>query len=57
MVFETGGGPSDEALAFMRCYGHDLTEGERAEALGELWRSLSRALQVGNADMVFSAVG
>ena len=57
LVFETGGRPSDEALAFMRCYGHDLSEGERAEALGDLWRGLSRTLQVGNADMVLSAVG
>ena len=57
LVFETGGRPSDEALAFMRCYGHDLPEGERAEALGDVWRGLSRTLQVGNADMVLSAVG
>ena len=57
LVFESGGRPSDEALAFMRCYGHDLSDTDRAEALGDLWRRLSRTLQSGTADMVLSAVG
>ena len=57
LVFETGGRPSDEAVAFMRCYGHDLSEAERAAVLGDLWRGVSRTLQMGNADMILSAVG
>ena len=57
LVFESGGRPSDEALAFMRCYGYDLSEAERAEVLGDLWRRLSRTLHDGTADMVLSAVG
>ena len=55
MVFETGGRPSDEAITFLRTYGHGLEDAERAEALGGLWRRLSRKLQFGNAEMVLSA--
>ena len=55
LVFETGGRPSDEAVAFLRTYGHGLEDAERAEALGGLWRRLSRKLQFGTAEMVLSA--
>ena len=41
----------------MRCYGHGLSEVERAEVLGDLWRGVSRTLQVGNADMILSTNG
>ena len=41
----------------MRSYGHGLSEADRAEVLGGLWRGVSRTLQVGNADMILSAVG
>ena len=57
LVFEAGGRPSDEAAAFLRSYGDGLSDVERAAALGGLWRQLSRTLQIGNAEMVLSAVG
>jgi len=56
LVFEAGGRPSDEAVAFIRSYGHDLADDERAAVLGGFWRRLSRKLQIGNAEMVLSAV-
>ena len=56
LVFEAGGRPSDEAATFIRSYGHGLSDAERAVALGGLWRRLSRVLQIGNAEMVLSAV-
>ena len=55
LVFETGGRPSEEAVAFIRTYGHGLADEERAEILGGFWRRLSRKLQFGNAEMVLSA--
>ena len=55
LVFETGGRPSDEAVAFLRTYGHGLEDDERAETLGGLWRRLSRKLQLGTAEIVLSA--
>ena len=56
LVFESGGRPSDEAVAFFRSYGHGLPMGERSEVLGTLWRRLSRTLHMGTADMVLSAL-
>ena len=56
LVFEAGGRASDEAAAFLRSYGHGLSDLERSAALGTLWRRLSRTLQIGNAEMVLSAV-
>ena len=56
LVFEAGGRPSDEAAAFLRSYGVGLSDVERSAALGGLWRQLSRTLQIGNAEMVLSAV-
>jgi DNA-directed RNA polymerase specialized sigma24 family protein len=56
MVFETNGRPSDEAVAFVRAYGHGLSQEDRAEVVGTTWRQISRTLQIGNAEMVLSAV-
>ena len=56
LVFESGGRPSDEAVAFFRSYGHGLPMGERSEVLGTLWRRLSRTLHMCTADMVLSAL-
>ena len=57
LVFETGGRPSDEAVAFLRGYGFGLPPAKRADVLSTAWRQLSRTLQIGNAEMVLSAVG
>ena len=56
MVFETNGRPSDEAVACARAYGHGLPLADRAETVGTAWRQISRTLQVGNAEMVLSAI-
>ena len=56
LVFEAGGRPSDEAAAFIRSYGHGLSDDDRAAVVGRFWRQLSRRLQIGNAEMVLSAV-
>ena len=56
LVFESGGRPSDEAVAFIRCYGHGLPAAERTETLSTLWRRISRTLQRGNAEMMLSSL-
>ena len=56
MVFETNGRASDEAVAFVRSYGYALPKADRAEVINTTWRRISRTLQVGNAEMVLSAV-
>ena len=56
LVFESGGRPSDEAVAFIRSYAGELDAGERTEVLGTLWRRTSRVLQFGTAEMVLSAL-
>ena len=56
LVFEAGGRPSDEAAAFIRSYGHELADDERAAVVGGFWRRLSRKLQIGNAEIVHSVV-
>ena len=56
MVFETNGRASDEAIAFVRSYGTAMPKADRAEVINTTWRCISRTLQVGNAEMVLSAV-
>jgi hypothetical protein len=56
LVFESGGRPSDEAVAFIRGYGHGLAPAEKTDALSTVWRHLSRTLQTGNAEMLLSAI-
>ena len=56
LVFETNGRASDEAVAFVRAYGVGLPQANRAEVIGTTWRQISRTLQLGNAEMVLSAV-
>ena len=57
LVFETFGRPSDEAVEFIRAYGHYVDEAARGEVLSGLGRQLSRQLQRGSAEMVLSAIG
>ena len=56
MVFETNGRASDEAVAFVRAYGHGMPLADRALTVGTAWRRISRTLQVGTAEMVLSAL-
>ena len=38
LEFEAGGRPSDKAAAFIRSYGHGLSDDERAAVVGRFWR-------------------
>ena len=57
LAFESAGRPSNETVAFVRGYGHGLTGAERAEAIGMTWQKYSTTLQIGNAEMILSAIG
>ena len=54
-VLESGGRPADELVAFVRSYGHGLSDSERSSAIASAWRQIQRTLAVGNAEMVLSA--
>ena len=63
-ALEAGGRASDEAAAFVRLCGSVYTEthknddGEPAPSpTGRLWQELSTILQLGNAELLLSAVG
>ena len=44
-------------MEFVRAYGHDRTDADKAAVIGAFWRQCSRQLQRGNAEMVLSAIG
>ena len=55
-ALETHGRPCDELVALVRSYGHGLDQAERSVVISQTWRQISRVLQVGNAEMVLSAI-
>ena len=57
MAFEAGGRPAEETAAYMRTWGHGLEAGEQSEVIRYAWQQLSTLLQVGNAEMILSALG
>ena len=57
LAVECGGHPSEELVAFVRSYGCGVSPSERSEVISQAWRSISTILQVGNAEMILSAVG
>jgi hypothetical protein len=57
MAFESGGRPSDEAVSFVRAYGHQLPPAEQSEVVSRAWRQISRVLQFGNAECLRSSLG
>ena len=57
LVFEAGGRPADETVAFVRSWGVDLPVAERSEVIRFAWQQYSSVLQSGNAEMILSAVG
>ena len=57
LVFEAGGRPAEETVAFVRSWGVDLEDAERSEVLRFAWQQYSTVLQSGNAEMILSAVG
>ena len=54
-VLESGGRPSDELIAFVRTYGQGLEPADRSTVISFAWRSISRTLATGNAEMLLSA--
>ena len=57
LVFEAGGRPADETVAYVRTWGHGLAPGERSEVIRYGWQQLSNRLQIGNAEMILSSIG
>jgi len=57
LVFEAGGRPADETVAFVRSWASEVDEAERAKTIRHAWQQYSNVLQAGNAEMILSAVG
>ena len=57
LVFEAGGRPADETVAFVRSWASEADEVERARIIRHAWQQYSNVLQSGNAEMILSAVG
>ena len=57
LVFEAGGRPADETVAFVRSWAVDLDDAERSKVIRFAWQQYSSVLQSGNAEMILSATG
>jgi len=57
MAFEAGGRAAEETRAFVRTWGSGLEPAERTEVIRYAWQQLSTLVQVGNAEMILSAIG
>ena len=57
LVFEAGGRPAEETVAFVRSWALDLDDTERAGVIRHAWQMYSNVLQTGNAEMILSAIG
>ena len=57
LIFEAGGRPADETVAFARSWATDLDDVERSQVIRYAWQQYSCILQSGNAEMILSAVG
>ena len=57
LVFEAGGRPAEETVAFVRSWAADLGDVERSSVIQYAWQQYSCALRSGNAEMILSAVG
>ena len=57
MAFETGGRPAEETRTFVRTWGQGLGPAERTEVIRYAWQQLSKLVQIGNAEMLLSAIG
>ena len=57
LIFEAGGRPAEETVAFVRSWGLCLDEAQRSEVIRFAWQQYSCVLQSGNAEMILSAVG
>ena len=57
LVFEAGGRPADETVAFVRSWAVDLDSAERARMIRYAWQQYSCTVQRGNAEMILSSIG
>ena len=57
LAWEDGGRPAEETVTYVRSWGHGFPPGERTMVIRYAWQQLSCLLQVGNAEMIMSAVG
>ena len=57
LVFEAGGRPAEETVAFVRSWGLEMDAAERSKVIRYAWQQYSTVLQSGNAEMILSANG
>ena len=57
LIFEAGGRQAEETVAFVRSWGLELGDAERAGLIRFAWQQYSSVLQSGNAELILSAVG
>ena len=57
LIFEAGDRPAEETVAFVRSWGLEMDAADRAKVIRYAWQQLSTLLQVGNAEMILSAMG
>ena len=57
LIFEAGGRPAEETVAYVRSLGLELDSAERTQVMRLAWQQYSNVLQAGKAEMILSAVG
>ena len=57
LVFEAGGRPAEETVAFVRSWGLAMDAAERSKVIQYAWQQYSTVLQSSNAEMTLSANG
>ena len=57
LVFEAGGRPAEETVAYVRSLGNGFEGHGRTQVLRVAWQQSGNVLQAGNAEMILSAVG
>ena len=56
-VFEAGGRPAEETVAYVRSLGQGFEGPERTQVLRFAWQQYSNVLQAGNDEMILSVGG
>ena len=57
LIFEAGGRPAEETVAFVRSWGLEMDSAERSKVIRYAWQQYTTILQSGNAEMFLSANG
>ena len=52
LVFQAGGRPGEDTVAFIRSWGRELDQAERSNVIWYAWQQYSTVLQTGNAEMI-----